>query len=366
MKFRCERDALVEQLSTASRAVSSRGGALPVFNWYSPQANDDVLTMTGSDLEITVRSSISVSVSEPGEAVLPSRIAVDIVRSLDSGAIDVEVSGDEAKISGGRSQFAVRTLPVDDFPSIADPTGDQVSVATVDLTAGLKQVVRAASGDDARPILTGVLMSAEDGGLRLVATDSYRLAVRDLPDATVLSEGQKVLVPSRALDELTRVLGDSDEVTVCLGEREVSFDVVIEDGSVQVTTRLIEGEFPNYRQLIPSSYPNQLTIGREPLLEAVRQGEINGWEHYAVGYSKSDCVELMAVTQDVLSAREVDAAHNGDELTVAFNPDYLIQGLEAAPGDEVVLGTLDALKPAVLRSTEEEDFLYLLMPVRVS
>ena len=271
MKFRCERDALVEQLSTASRAVSSRGGALPVLTGIHLKANDDVLTMTGSDLEITVRSSISVSVSEPGEAVLPSRIAVDIVRSLDSGAIDVEVSGDEAKISGGRSQFAVRTLPVDDFPSIADPTGDQVSVATVDLTAGLKQVVRAASGDDARPILTGVLMSAEDGGLRLVATDSYRLAVRDLPDATVLSEGQKVLVPSRALDELTRVLGDSDEVTVCLGEREVSFDVVIEDGSVQVTTRLIEGEFPNYRQLIPSSYPNQLTIGREPLLEAVRR-----------------------------------------------------------------------------------------------
>ena len=368
MKFRCERDALVEQLSTASRAVSSRGGALPVLTGIHLKANDDVLTMTGSDLEITVRSSIAVSVSEPGEAVLPSRIAVDIVRSLDSGAIDVEVSGDEAKISGGRSQFAVRTLPVDDFPSIADPTGDQVSVATVDLTAGLKQVVRAASGDDARPILTGVLMSAEDGGLRLVATDSYRLAVRDLPDATVLSEGQKVLVPSRALDELTRVLGDSDEVTVCLGEREVSFDVVIEDGSVQVTTRLIEGEFPNFRQQIPSSYPNQLTIGREPLLEAVRRVKLMARDTTPLRITqKSDCVELMAVTQDVGQAHEeVDAHYNGDELTVAFNPDYLIQGLEAAPGDEVVLETLDALKPAVLRSTEGGDFLYLLMPVRVS
>ena len=368
MKFRCERDALVEQLSTASRAVSSRGGALPVLTGIHLKVSDDVLTMTGSDLEITVRSSIAVSVSEPGEAVLPSRIAVDIVRSLDSGAIDVEVSGDEAKISGGRSQFAVRTLPVDDFPSIADPTGDQVSVATVDLTAGLKQVVRAASGDDARPILTGVLMSAEDGGLRLVATDSYRLAVRDLPDATVLSEGQKVLVPSRALDELTRVLGDSDEVTVCLGEREVSFDVVIEDGSVQVTTRLIEGEFPNYRQLIPSSYPNQLTIGREPLLEAVRRVKLMARDTTPLRITqKSDSVELMAVTQDVGQAHEeVDAQYNGDELTVAFNPDYLIQGLEAAPGDEVVLETLDALKPAVLRSTEGGDFLYLLMPVRVS
>jgi DNA polymerase-3 subunit beta len=216
--------------------------------------------------------------------------------------------------------------------------------------------------------LTGVLMSAEDGGLRLVATDSYRLAVRDLPDATVLSEGQKVLVPSRALEELSRVLGESEEVTVRLGEREVTFDVSVDDGEVQVTTRLIEGEFPNYRQLIPSSYPNQLTIGREPLLEAVRRVKLMARDTTPLRITqKAGCVELMAVTQDVGQAHEeVDAQYTGDELTVAFNPDYLIQGLEAAPGDEVVLETLDALKPAVLRSSEGGDFLYLLMPVRVS
>ena len=177
-----------------------------------------------------------------------------------------------------------------------------------------------------------------------------------------------MLVPSRALDELARVLGDSEEVTVRLGEREVSFDVTVDDGEVQVTTRLIEGEFPNYRQLIPSSYPNQLTIGREPLLEAVRRVKLMARDTTPLRITqKSDCVELMAVTQDVGQAQEeVDAQYNGDELTVAFNPDYLIQGLEAAPGDEVVLETLDALKPAVLRSSEGGDFLYLLMPVRVS
>ena len=233
-------------------------------------------------------------------------------------------------------------MPVDDFPALSDPSGDQVTVATADLAAGLKQVVRAASGDDARPILTGVLMSAEDGGLRLVATDSYRLAVRDLPEATVLSEGQKVLVPSRALDELSRVLGDSEEVNVRLGEREVSFDVSIEDGAVQVTTRLIEGEFPNYRQLIPSSYPNQLTIGREPLLEAVRRVKLMARDTTPLRITqKSDSVELMAVTQDVGQAHEeVDAQYSGDELTVAFNPDYLIQGLEAVSYTHLTLPTI--------------------------
>jgi DNA polymerase-3 subunit beta len=368
VKFRCERDLLVDRLSNSSRAVSSRGGALPVLTGMRLVADNDHLMITGSDLDLTIRSTLTVSVEEPGVAVLPARLTVDIVRSLDQGAVEIEVTGDEAKISGGRSQFSVRTLPADDFPQLAEPGGDEVTVPAADLSAGLRQVVMAASSDDARPILTGVLLSAEEGGLRLVATDSYRLAVRDLPEATVLSEGQKVLVPSRALGELVRILGDTEVVTVRLGEREVTFDVTDEYGTTQVTTRLIEGEFPNYRQLIPSSYPNRVIVGREPLLEAVRRVKLMAREAAPLRMTlRSDSIELMAVTQDVGQAHEVvDAKFDGDELTVAFNPDYLIAGIEAAPGDEVQLETLDALKPAVLRSTENDGFLYLLMPVRVS
>jgi DNA polymerase-3 subunit beta len=368
VKFRCERDALVDRLTTSSRAVSSRGGALPVLTGIHLSTQDDTLVVTGSDLDLTIRSTVAVAVDDPGVAVLPARLTVDIVRSLDSGAVEIDVAGDEARISGGRSKFAVRTLPADDFPHLTEPSGHEVSLSAADLASGLRQVVMAASSDDARPILTGVLMSAEDGGLRLVATDSYRLAVRDLPNATVLSEGQKVLVPSRALGELIRVLGDAEEVTVRLGERDVTFDVPLQDGRVQVTTRLIEGEFPNYRQLIPSSYPNQLVVGREPLLEAVRRVKLMAREAAPLRVTqRSNELELMAITQDVGEAREeVDAKYDGEELTVAFNPDYLIDGIEAATGDEVILESLDALKPAVLRSTDGGDFLYLLMPVRVS
>ena len=368
MKFRCERDALVDQLTASSRAVSNRGGALPVLTGLFLSVEDDVLTIIGSDLDLTVRGSLSVTVIDPGKAVVPARLIVDIVRSLDSGAVEISIEGDEAKISGGRSNFALRTLPVDDFPILPDPSGNKVTVTAEALSYGLRQVVMAASSDDARPILTGVLLSAEEGGLRLVATDSYRLAVRDLPDATVLNEGQKVLVPSRALNELIRVLGDADEVVVRLGDRDVTFDVVTDIGSVQVTTRLIEGEFPNYRQLIPSSYPNQVVVAREPLLEAVRRVKLMAREATPLRITqKLNTLELMAITQDVGQAHEeVDAKYDGEELTVAFNADYLIQGLEAATGDEVVLETLDALKPAVLRSNTGGDFLYLLMPVRVS
>jgi len=369
VKFRCERDVLMDVLSTTGRAVTGRGGALPVLSGVRIDLSDSTLSVVGSDLDLTIRAEVEVAAGESGAAVLPSRLVGEIVRSLDAGAVDIEIDGDEARISSGRSQFAVRTLPVDDFPHLPQPSGDEVSVSASDLATSLKQVVMAASSDDARPILTGVLMTAEEGGLRLVATDSYRLAVRDLPNATVLGEGQKVLVPARALGELVRVLDNSSEVKVRLGERDVTFDVVSGEGaSVQLMTRLIEGEFPNYRQLIPSSYPNELTVDRELLLDAVRRVKLMAREATPLRLTqRENSLELMAVTQDVGQAHEeLDAVYSGEELTVAFNPDYLVAGIEAAPGDEIVLQTVDALKPAVLRATEGSDYLYLLMPVRVS
>jgi DNA polymerase-3 subunit beta len=253
-------------------------------------------------------------------------------------------------------------LPADEFPRLASPAEHAVTIDGADLSSALSQVVPAASSDDARPILTGVLMAAEAGGLRLVATDSYRLAVRDLEGHAVLEEGQSVLVPSRALRELVRALG-SEEVTLRLGEREATFEV----GSTRVTTRLIEGDFPNYRGLIPSTYPNRMVVSREALADAVRRVRLMAREATPVRLTMNDDgLELDAVTQDIGQAREaVDATFEGTELTVGFNPDYLLDGIEVAPGDEVALETTDANKPAVLRSTERRDFLYLLMPVRI-
>jgi DNA polymerase-3 subunit beta len=207
-------------------------------------------------------------------------------------------------------------------------------------------------------------MTAEPAGLRLVATDSYRLAMRDLPGTTLLAEGQHVLVPARALGELGRVLSGAQQVTLRLGADQASFEV----GAVRVTTRLIEGEFPNYRQLVPSGYPNRLTVGKEPLLDAVRRVKLLAREATPIRLAlRPDGLELTAVTHDVGQAREdLDAKYEGSEMVVAFNPEFLIDGVDATPGDDVVLETLDSLKPATLRATEGTDFLYLLMPVRVS
>ncbi|MHB1533575.1 MAG: DNA polymerase III subunit beta [Acidimicrobiales bacterium] len=372
MKLRCERDVLVEALATAGRAVAGRSGALPVLSGIRMEMEGDRLRVTGTDLDLTISVEITVAGGNDGVVVAPGRLVTDIVRALEPGAVTLDSDGDDLRIVSGRSQFSVRTHPAGDFPRVAVPSGDAVTLPVTGLAEALRQVTRAASSEDSRPILTGVLMAAEGSGLRLVATDSYRLAVRDLPGAGVLSEGQKVLVPSRALNELQRLLPatpEAAEVTLRLGQHEVTFLT----GSVTLTSRLIEGEFPNYRQLIPSSYPNRLVVGREPLLDSVRRVKLLARDATTPVRMalRPDGVELTVITTDWGTATEdVDAKYEGAEMTVAFNPQYLIEGAEAIAGDEVQLETLDALKPATLRPISSPDsagaYLYLLMPVRVS
>lgn len=404
MKFRCERDVLLEVLTAAGRAVASRGGALPVLSGIRLETVGDQLRVAGTDLDLTIQISAKVSIERYGVVIAPGRLVTDIVRALDPGAVTVESDeDDELRIVSGRSQFSVRTHPAGDFPRLPVITGEAVRFPAAELAQALRQVVRAASSEDSRPILTGVLMAAEQDGLRLVATDSYRLAVRDLPGVGVLGADQHVLIPSRALSELQRLLSSAKEPAAAaatkaavpaadagaaaaadtggsdatpaadigpaailrLGEHDATFEV----GPVQLTTRLIEGDFPNYRQLIPSNYPNSLIVGRDALLDAVRRVKLlvrDPTTPVRIAM-RSDGIELTVITQDWGQATEdVDAKYEGSEMVVAFNPAYLMDGVEAITSDEVQLETLDALKPATLKPTEGSDYLYLLMPVRVS
>lgn len=363
MKFRCEREILADALTTAGRAATSRSGTLPVLSGLRLDVADEQLTVTGTDLELTIRLSVPVHSDKDGSAVVPARLVADIVRSLPAGAVEVAVGDDDMSISAGRSQFSVRPLSLSDYPAQVEPTAEPVTLASAQVADALRQVVRAASTDDARPVLTGVLIASEDTGLKMVATDSYRLAVRDLPQSSILAAGQKVLVPGRALVELQRVLSADAELSVRLGAREAVFEA----GGTRLTTRLIEGEYPNYRNLLPSSYPNQLTVGRDALLEALRRVKILAQDSTPVRLGLGgETLQLTAITQDVGNAHEeIDAAYTGTEMTVAFNPDYLAAGVDAVEGDEVTLSTLDPMKPAVLRGVGHDDYLYLLMPVRV-
>src|SRR4051812_6693940 len=365
VKFRCERDTLAEAVATAQRTVASRTGALPVLQDLRVTASGDEVELVGSDLEITNRVQITADVEESGVAVVPKLIG-DIVRKLEPGAVTFAVTGDEAVISSGRFSTSLRLKPAEDYPRLAGNDGQGVRLDAAAFALALRQVVRAASKDDLRPILTGVLLTTHGGGLRLVATDSYRLAVRDLKGVTsMLAEGQRVLVAAKGLAEVQRLAGDG-EIEVVLRER----DVVFRTSRAEVTARLIEGDFPNYEQLIPSGYPNRLIVNRTSLMEALDRVQIVGQnrDNAAVRLTMSASgLDLSMSAQDVGNAQEsLDAKFEGSELTAAFNPVFLREGVDAVESAEVALETIDPLKPATLRAADGGDFLYLLMPVRTS
>jgi DNA polymerase-3 subunit beta len=363
VKFRCERDVLAEAVGSAARAATNQTGTLPVLAGIRMEIAGDSLTITGTDLELTIRLTIEVGGDLDGAAVVPARLVGDIVKALPAGAVSIDLNDDEMSISAGRSEFSVRPLSLDDYPVQSESSAESVIVPAEAMSEALSQVVRAASTDDARAVLTGVLLASEDDGVRMVATDSYRLAVRDLPESSVLGSGQKVLIPAKALNELQRLIGDASELSVRLGEREATFDI----GNTRLSTRLIEGEFPNYRNLLPSSQPNVLTVGKAAMVDAIRRVKLLAQDSTPVRLELGgDTVRLTAITQDVGNAtEEVDAGYEGEEMVVAFNPDYLAAGIDAVDSDDVTLTTMDPMKPAVLRGVGRDDYLYLLMPVRV-
>ena len=381
MKFRCERDSLVEVLATAGRAVGTRSSAQVVLSGVRIESVGNHLTVVGTDLDLTVHVTTEAIGITDGVCVAPAKLLADIVRSLEPGAVTIESEGEKIEIGAARSRFSLRTFPVADFPSLPAPPEPATFLPAGGLASALRQVVRAASGDDARPLLTGVLIAPEGTGVRLVATDSYRLALRDIAGSDAFSDTSQILVPARALAELQRlsalgtgskgdaVEGGGDDTGPMVGLSIGDHDVTFTAGDVKVSTRLLDGTYPDYRQLIPAEYPNRLHVGKDSLLDALRRVRLLVRDNTTpVRLSmRHGGVDLTVVSQEVGDASEtVDADFEGDDLTIAFNPTYLIDGVEAVAGDEVLLETVDATKPATVRAAEETDFRYLLMPVRVS
>ena len=362
MKFRCERDVLAEALASASRAISARP-SLPVLSSLLLDARGGKLHVTGSDLDLTISVTVPVDVEREGLVAVTGRLVTDIVRSLDPGAVMFSVEDDQASVTAGRSAFSVRTTPATEFPNLPEPTGRAVTIDAALFAESVEQVVPAASDDQDRPILRGVQVESEGDGLRLVATDSYRLAVRDLPGLAVLDEGSSVLVPAQALREMSRLAEGTTDLQLRVSERDVTFEM----GDTRVTTRLIEGQFPNYRSLIPHAHPNKLTVDRAALIETVRRVKVVVRDSSTPVrlLMKPDGLELSVTSQDYgTSFEQLDAKFEGTELAVAFNPQYLIDGATAAGGEEVTIETIDNLKPALLVSTENPAYRYVLMPVR--
>ena len=362
MKFRCDRDALSEALQVVQRGVSSRPG-IPALTGVLMQVEEEgTLVLTTTDLEVSARLSIEVQAQEEGVALVPARLLGDTVKSLSDAPVDFESDQSQARIRCAAYEGALRLLPAEDFPSLQPPSGTRVVVDAPTFAEAVGQVVRAASRDEARPVLTGVLVEVSREGITLVSTDSYRLAVRELV-ATSAGES-KVIVPERAMSEAGRGAAtiDKGQIELFLDESQVSFRI----GGLTLTSRLIEGEFPNYRQLLPEAYDSRLTVSRQQLMDAVRRVGLLARDTSPVRLEFNALgVKLSSSSPDLGQAVEaVEARYEGQDITAAFNPGYLADGLAAATGETVRLEVRDGLKPGIVRG-ESDDFTYLVMPVRL-
>ncbi len=361
MKFRCDRDALSEALQAVQRGVSTRPG-IPALTGVLMEASDDRVILTTTDLEVSARLSVDVQVSEEGTALVPARLLTDTVKSLSDAPVDFEADQGQARIRCAAYEGSLRLLPAEDFPALQPPAGTRIVVDAGAFAEAVGQVGRAASKDEARPVLTGVLLEVSREGVTLVSTDSYRLAVRDLV-ATSAGEA-KAIVPERALAEAGRAAQGMErgEVEIFVDESQVSFQI----GGFTLTSRLIEGEFPNHRQLLPEAYENRLTVSRQQLMDAVRRVGLLARDTSPVRMEFNALgVKLSSQSPDLGQAVEaVEARYEGEDLMAAFNPQYLLDGLAAASGETVRLEVRDGLKPGVVRG-ESDDFTYLVMPVRL-
>src|SRR3954452_19004035 len=364
LKLRVPQDVLAEKLALVARAVSSRTAVL-VLGWIRLRVESGQLELAATDMELSLRTTLEADVDGEGEVVVPGRLMLDIVKSLPASEVSIEQRRDESVlvIEAGSASYRLDTYSSEGFPRLPDV--ELVELHQVEREALLEtigRVGRSASRDESRPVLTGILVRFEPGKLVMAATDSYRLAVKETPSATPLPD-LEAIIPARALQELSRIASGADELQLGVHENHVVFGV---DGA-WLTTRRIDGQFPNYRQLLPEQFEHDLQLPREELLDVVRRVALMAQRSSPRRLRFSDGeLTVSAITQDVGEAREtLPAPYAADTMEIGFNADFLPEGLESIDSSTVRVKLISPLRPAVLEG-ETDDYTYLIMPIRLA
>ena len=364
LKISCPRDELIRQLAVVSRAASTRT-TVQVLAGILLRAEGGKLHLAATDMELSLRTSLEAGVDSEGAVVVPGKLLADLARLLPGDEVSIEHRQGEGvvEIVSGAATYRIHTYNAEDFPRLPEPSGTEM--ASIDAAALLEtaaKVSRAASRDESRPVLTGILVRFEGENLVMAATDSYRLAVKETSMSTPGPE-LDAIVPARALLELGRVAQGASELQLGVQENQVLF---ASDG-VLLTTRRIEGQFPNYRQLLPETFEHEVTLPREELLDVVRRVSVMAQRNapLRLRFAEGE-LTVSAQTQDVGEGREtMPAAFAGEALDIGFNPEFLRDGIESAEGDELRLKLISPLRPAVLQGAGD-DFSYLIMPIRLA
>ncbi len=372
MRLTCDRTVLVDKLNILARGVSTRS-ALPVLSGVLLQASEGRLDLYSTDMELSIKASLTTSatIESDGEVVVPARLFSDVVRNLSADEVVIDATESAVKVAGGRAEFSLNAWSASDFPQTSTfDMSDAFTVSREPFGATLGKVGRAASRDETRPILTGVLVSITGDILKMVATDSYRLAVKETKLEVALATDIEAIVPVKALTEVARLaaaLGDG-EIRIVVSENQVVFHLPDPAGDIWLASRLIDGQFPNYRQLIPETFDHRVRLERDGFAAAARRVSLLAQKNapLRLGFGPGR-LQLRALTQDVGQAEEVlDVPFEGEEaFEIGFNPAYLVDGIDAFDEDAVELSFTSPLRPGLV-SGGDGSFVYLIMPIRLS
>jgi DNA polymerase III subunit beta len=370
MRITCSREELVAKLGIVSRAVSTRG-TVQVLSGILLSAEAGTLLLAATDMELSLRTTLDAEVEGDGAVVIPGKHLVDLARLLPESEVTIQYRPEEgvAQITSGSASYRLNTYGAEDFPRLP-PVETQLHAIDRDaLLETVERVARSASRDESRPVLTGILVRFEAGKLVMVATDSYRLSVKETELEAAAPE-LEAIIPARALQELARLSGFGGGDTIELGvhENHVVFGATSPaGGDAWLTTRRIDGQFPNYRQLLPESFEVELAIGRSELYDVVRRVAVLALRNSPIRLRFTEGeLTVSTQTQDVGEAKEsLPVAYTGEEFLIGFNAEFLRDGVDSIKGDEVLLKLINPLRPAILVDPAG-DFTYLIMPIRLA
>jgi DNA polymerase III subunit beta len=367
VKISVAKDELVQALGVVARAVSTRTSVqiLSGILLEAPTSGGGgELRVAATDMELSLRATVAAQIEGDGAIVLPGKTLVDIARLLPADEVTIEHKPSESvvHITSGSASYTLHTYNPEDFPRLPDVTAVQTFAIDRDaLLETIQRVARAASRDESRPVLTGILVQFGSGKLVMAATDSYRLAVKET-ELGGSAPDLEAIVPSRALQELARIATAGDSVDVGVHENQVVFGTE----GIWLTTRRIDGQFPNYRQLLPEQFEHELTLPRTEVLDVVRRAAVMIQRATPLQLRLSEGeLTVIARTHEVGESKEsMPAPFSGDTLEIGFNADFLRDGLESVDGDDIRLKLISPLRPAVLQGDGDE-FTYLVMPIRL-
>ena len=367
MKISVARDELVAKLGVVSRAVSTRG-TVQVLSGILLRVDGERLTLAATDMELSLRTTLEAQVEGDGAVVIPGKPLVELARLLPESDVTIEYRPEEGtvQIVSGSYNSRLHVFNAEDFPRLPAVDAQLHSIDREALLETVDRVARSASRDESRPVLTGILVRFEAGKLVMVATDSYRLSVKE----TELGESApelEAIIPARALTELSR-LATGDTVELGVHENHVVFGTGASDGAdAWLTTRRIDGQFPNYRQLLPETFEVELTLPKSELADVVRRASVLALRNSPLRLRLAEGeLTVSAQTQDVGETQEtMPAAYTGEEFVIGFNAEFLRDGVDSIVGDDVRVKLINPLRPAILEDAAG-DFTYLIMPIRLA